>query len=313
MMCISMAFNTAIAQQYSDEYLVCPLSGHVEKCIEIKTEYYRGTFGRQYHQDYDTSGNLTLEVERYLEGGFYGQTQNTYMQGKMLHQYVFDRDSILTSKNVFFYKNDLVVRVDHVLITLDDRRESRIEDEDFGAIRHMMQFKSPRTYDSLFYDEEGRLILKVSYDGMDHKLQEEWSYVYNTKGLKRKKSHIEYGNDTESWVYEYNENDQLERVDYYHGRLIEFTLFEYDAQNRLVNVKVKIPNGNNPQILKSWEYIYDGNNCIKKLWFGKEKEMLGTYELAYDSTGNWIEVKKFDGVGVLTMKWTREIWYRSNE
>ncbi len=184
---------------------------------------------------------------------------NTYDNGRL----VMTRDSTANLKSITRYTYDGSGNITLISTVTDDAfmnshsEEKHIWTYNGNLPEKMLAVKnnSDTTYVSFTYDNNN-----VAGETWKHK-----------------------GRVTESYYFYYNDNNQLTdivRMNMRVNKMLPDFLFEYDSENRVVQM-TQIPNGSSDYMI--WKYVYNSNGLKEReLLFNKQKQLVGRVEYKYN-------------------------------
>lgn len=269
----------------------------------IKKEYVRVGYNEtdiepieytEINAQYNEDGQLVREERYDTDGNLNTLTINTYNDNKLLAQMEqYDQDNILLQKSINTY-NEQQQLISQSNFFGDESNEfvtKYIYDEDGNLLRTEMYCDGELDYVEKVNEYVNGLIVKETENDDYGETQYIHTYEYNDKGLVVKHTRDEVQNkDRRSYEYTYDDRDNRvkELVYDFKEQLIAKTYRTFNEDNLLVEVEEEDLDNYRKICL-----IYEGQLCTKNTIYGRDDQIVGWAEYAYDENGKEVAAREF--------------------
>lgn len=264
---------------YRIEYILKSKDSTPEETGRYKSSY----------REFDENQNVILDIT-YLEDESVDQKYVNEFEGvKLIDEKVYFGSDELSEHNSYEYDGDVLSNMiihyqdgsrDNIRYEYDDnnnllRKETRDEDDDIeelelrnydngllisSKIFENGDLENPVREESVEYDEEGRIIQKVTYDHQEERNQKQ--------------------------VFDYDENGYENMIKtYVNGQLQQKAIFKRDELGRASQIIEEEPG----QRVKVYQEFDDRGNVVKQQIYDKNEHELYNVHRKYDDNGNMTE------------------------
>ncbi len=147
----------------------------------------------------------------------------------------------------------------------------------------------PNDCESLFFDSNGNLLEKISYNESNQPVFEDY-YQYDGNNHKEVERHYIDGNINREILYHYDTTgNNIQKTEYLNGKFFTKTTQKYDNNHNQIEQNTYNNDGS-----LSYRYIYTyhpNNNMIKKSIYKNNGSLESKETYLYDENGNKIEEK----------------------